>query len=52
MAWKSFRSMSVTSVPASRAPWAAMATSFLLKDSLRVLLVKARMRGIIVLAPS
>jgi hypothetical protein len=29
-----------------------MDTSFLLKDSLRVLPAKARMRGIIVLAPS
>src|SRR5262249_30678637 len=49
---KSLRSIRVTSAPASRAALAAMDTSFLLKDSLRRLPAKARMRGVIVLAPS
>src|SRR5262249_29023395 len=48
---KSSRSISATSAPASRAPLTAMDTSFLLKEPLRVLPAKARMRGVIVLAP-
>ena len=46
------RSISVTSAPAFAAPSTAMATSFLLNDSLRRLPAKARIRGCIVLAPS
>src|SRR5262249_8622260 len=48
---KSLRSIIVTSAPASRAPLAAMGTSFLLKDSLRVLPAKASTRVMLIRAP-